>query len=164
METQFVESQSYRPYDGRDSDALAVIETDLDRLERIVGEFKEEDVWIRCAPGVMSLGNMVLHVCGSLHDWLGRGVLGRQLIRDRQAEIDQASGAPEELMGAFQEARSLLRDVRESSPDWARVVRFRDKERAVGYLILQQVEHVGYHLGQAALLRRLVANLKPNYP
>ncbi len=164
MEAQFVENRSYRPYDGRESDAIAVMETDLDRLERFVGEFSEGDIWKRPAPGVMSLGNLVHHVAGSLNDWLAAGVLGRKVQRDRAHEIERESGSPEELMGLFQEARSLLRDVRESNQDYGRLVRFRDKEREVGYLILQQVEHVAYHLGQAALLRRWVAGLKPNFP
>ena len=164
METQFVESQSYRPYDGRDSDPLAVMETDLDRFERIVGEFADEDVWKRPAPGMLSLGNLALHVCGSLHDWLGNGVLGRSSARDARDEKERDHAAPEELMALFQEARSLLRAVRESAPDLGRIVHFRGKDRAVGYLILQEVEHVAYHLGQAAFLRRWVANLKPNFP
>lgn len=164
METSFAENRSFRPYDGTQADPIAVLETDLDRLERFMGEFREEDIWVRPAPGTNSLGNLILHVCGSLNDWLGQAILGKTIVRDRDAELSQTSGPLEELMGAFQEARSLLRELRQKEMPMDASVLFRGKQREVGYLIYQQLEHVAYHTGQAAMLRQLVGKLKPNYP
>ena len=44
---------------------------------------------------------------------------------------------------------------------WEATRTFREKSFSVRQIVLQQLEHVSYHAGQAAFLRRIVADLDP---
>jgi hypothetical protein len=45
--------------------------------------------------------------------------------------------------------------------NWHDVRTFRDDSHTLHAILLRQLEHVNYHAGQAAFLRRIVADLGP---
>ena len=47
----------------------------------------DEQVWWRANSTSNSVGNLVLHVCGSTRHFLGRGVGGSDYRRDRRQEF-----------------------------------------------------------------------------
>ena len=54
---------------------------------------------------------------------------------------------------------SFLATVR--AENWDETRTFRDKPFTVREIFFHQVEHIAYHAGQAAFLRRIVADLEP---
>src|SRR3954451_4172961 len=61
------------------------IESCLDRLS-------DDQIWSRGAPHENSIGNLILHLCGNVRQWIGSGVGGESDIRDRDSEFSRCGG------------------------------------------------------------------------
>jgi len=58
------------------------------RIVDCLGRLSDEQVWMRASENENAIGNLVLHLCGNVRQWIGSGVLGMPDARDRQAEFD----------------------------------------------------------------------------
>lgn len=54
--------------------AIRFLDKQLDAIRGILDEFPDEAIWVRPGEGVVSLGNLVCHVAGSMRDWLENGL------------------------------------------------------------------------------------------
>ncbi|MBA3713855.1 MAG: DUF664 domain-containing protein [Pyrinomonadaceae bacterium] len=59
------------------------------RFERCLAEVSDEDVWWRPNEVSNSIGNLLLHLCGNLRQWVIGGIGGREFERHRQEEFDE---------------------------------------------------------------------------
>ena len=154
MSDQFIEVQA----------AIQILDDKLDQIRRILAEFPEDKLWERPGAEMVSLGNLVCHVAGSMRDWIENGLAQGSWDRGRQNEFDRDGGLDRgELLKHLDETRahcnSFLLEINEDQ--WNQQRQFRDKTYSVREIVLHQLEHVAYHAGQAAFLRRLVAGLPP---
>ena len=51
-----------------------------------------EQIWARGSENENSIGNLVLHLCGNVQQWIVSGVGGETDVRDRAAEFAQFGG------------------------------------------------------------------------
>jgi hypothetical protein len=65
-----------------------------DRIKHCLGQLTDEQVWRRAAPGLNSIGNVILHLCGNLRQWVVAGVGGAPDERDRPAEFAERGPIP----------------------------------------------------------------------
>lgn len=89
------------------------LESALDRIEHCLGQLSDAQVWRRTQPVLNSIGNLVLHLCGNLRQWIVAGLGGAADVRDRPAEFAERGPIPrEELIGMLEavvdEARAVL--------------------------------------------------------
>ena len=71
----------------------------LDRIKHCVGQLSDEQVWWRSHPEMNSIGNLILHLCGNVRQWIISGIGGEEDKRHRQAEFDdRASYTRAELL------------------------------------------------------------------
>ena len=111
---------------------------------------------------MVSLGNLICHVAGSMRDWFENGLGQGGWNRDRQQEFVRSGDMTRaEILDQLNAMRvhcdSFLEQV--CAENWNDERTFRDKKYPVRDILWHQVEHVAYHAGQAAFLRRIVANL-----
>ena len=144
--------------------AVRFLDKQLDAIRGVLDEFPDEAIWIRPGEGVVSLGNLVCHVAGSMRDWFENGLARGNWVRDRQLEFDRDDGPDRAgLHALLDETRahceSFLCEVH--AGNWEDDRQFRDRTLPVREVLWHQVEHVAYHAGQAALLRRLTGGLPP---
>jgi hypothetical protein len=59
----------------------------LDRIKHCLGQLSEEQVWWRSQPSQNSIGNLILHLCGNVRQWILAGLAGAADHRDRPAEF-----------------------------------------------------------------------------
>jgi len=57
------------------------------RIETCLDKLTYEQIWWRGAEGQNAVGNLVLHLCGNLAQWILSGVAGAPDLRDRDAEF-----------------------------------------------------------------------------
>ncbi len=123
----------------------------LDQIERSAGQLTAEQIWWRPNPACNSVGNLLLHLCGNLSQWVLGGLGGEAFERRRSEEFAAAGGAD----GAALLAR--LREVVTACRSVARALTARDFDRTLtiqGYtssgfgVLLHAVEHMSYHTGQ----------------
>ena len=72
--------------------ALKLLDGKLAQLRSLVEQFPEDRIWQRPRPGIVSLGNLVCHVAGSMRDWIENGVAQRGWTRDRRNEFEREGG------------------------------------------------------------------------
>ena len=92
------------------------LESALDRIKHCLGQVNDEHVWRRSRPGLNSIGNLILHLCGNLRQWVVAGVGGVPDVRNRPAEFAERGPVPkEELMRSLEavvgEAKRVLAGV-----------------------------------------------------
>jgi len=85
----------------------------LDKIKHCLGQLSDEQVWWRPQPSLNSIGNLVLHLCGNVRQWLVAGLGGAADVRDRPAEFAERGPIPRaellrRLEAVVDEARAAL--------------------------------------------------------
>jgi hypothetical protein len=92
------------------------LQSALDRIKHCLGQLDDEQVWRRSRPGLNSIGNLILHLCGNLRQWIVAGVGDASDVRNRPAEFAERGPIPKvELMRSLEaiveEAKRVLAGV-----------------------------------------------------
>lgn len=58
-----------------------------DRMLHCLDQLSTEDLWWRPTEQMNAVGNIVLHVCGNMRQWIVSGVGGAEDLRERAAEF-----------------------------------------------------------------------------
>jgi Protein of unknown function (DUF1572) len=128
------------------------------RLEMMTGHvgvclsrLTDAQMWERHGTHENAVGNLVLHLCGNMRQWVMHGVAGVVDVRDREGEFGADGGmGAEELMGKFAITVSEAREVIAGLPPERLVERTNPQNGEVSVLdaIYQVVGHVQQHMGQ----------------
>src|SRR6185503_12941433 len=92
------------------------LEQHLSRIETCLGKLTDEQVWARGGENENAAGNIVLHLCGNVRQWIVAGVGGAPDIRQRDAEFDARGGVPvaelvDRVRATVGEAIEVIRQV-----------------------------------------------------
>jgi uncharacterized damage-inducible protein DinB len=111
----------------------------------------EAEVWQRPNDKSNSVGNLVLHLCGSTRHFLGRAVGGSDYQRDRPAEFAEKGPLPKaELLRRLEETVEEARTILDALPP-ARLLETTDRVQkpiVVAELLLRVSHHWAVHTGQ----------------
>jgi uncharacterized damage-inducible protein DinB len=133
-------------------------------LEQYLGKIREctqllteEQIWWRPKAGCNSVGNLLLHLCGNLTQWVLDGLGGEQHERRRSLEFSAdriASG--KELLARLAEVvascRALVARLSTAELSAEKQIQGYDTD-GVGVLF-HAVEHMSYHTGQIVSLTK----------
>jgi hypothetical protein len=135
------------------------------RLEQMAGrvatcldKLTAEQIWTRNSDNENAIGNLVLHLCGNLRQYVGFGVAGLPDIRVRDREFSARGG-----MDIAELKERLLTTVRESAGIVAALppgrltetTTVQAKEWTVLEVVFLVVEHFGIHFGQIVYATKL---------
>jgi uncharacterized damage-inducible protein DinB len=129
------------------------------RIQDCVGRLNDDQIWTRNAQNVNSVGNLVLHLCGNVRQWIGFGVGGLSDHRDRDSEFAARGGLrpdqlTEKLKSTVAEAAGIIRKCDRS--------RLMDKVTIQNYdvtkmeAIYHVVEHFSQHTGQIMFVTKML--------
>lgn len=110
----------------------------------------EEQVWLRSSENVNSVGNLVLHLCGNVRQWIGHGIGGQEDIRQRDAEFAAKDGPKAEIAALFEktvaDGAAVIRNL---SPErLTEHITPQGREVSVLDAIYQVTGHLQEHAGQ----------------
>src|SRR5262249_30576768 len=85
----------------------------LSRIEHCLGQLNDKQVWWRSQPALNSIGNLLLHLCGNVRQWIVSGIGGASDIRHRTAEFAERGPIPKDdlvrrLEAVVEEAKRAL--------------------------------------------------------
>ena len=123
----------------------------LPKIERAVGALGDADVWWRPNEASNSVGNLLLHLCGNVSQWILEGVGGRPFERHRQEEFDERRPLAAALLLArirsvMQEADEVLGALEPGALLETR--RIQGYDTTVFAAVYHVVEHFSMHTGQ----------------
>jgi uncharacterized damage-inducible protein DinB len=86
------------------------------RIESCLGKLSDEQIWARGSTNENAIGNLVLHLCGNVRQWIISGVGGAPDLRQRDQEFAARGGVAvsellEKLRGTVDEAAAVLERV-----------------------------------------------------
>lgn len=127
-----------------------------ERMIRIcLNRLPEPLLWKRPNPASNSPGNLILHLCGNLRQYIISGLGGAPDHRDRESEFaETAQGSKaalwEQLRSVLEQSRTVIQAQNGEQ--------LLDRHKVQGFefsglgMALHAVEHLSYHTGQLAYL------------
>jgi uncharacterized damage-inducible protein DinB len=131
-----------------------------DYLESCINKLNDDQIWSRGAPHENSIGNLVLHLCGNMRQWIGSGVGGEQDIRDRPTEFSTPGGLTgHALLMHLKQTVDHARSIIEAVTPARLLEEIHPQNRTVTVLeaIYQVVTHVHQHTGQVIFATKIYA-------
>jgi len=147
--SEFIEQSIYRMHEN------------TPRISKCLDQLTEEEVWQRPNQASNSMGNLVLHLCGNIRQYIVSGLGQQPDIRTRDAEFAALGGISkkellEKLSSTIREAVAVMRAADEKSLLTTRSVQAYQLT-GIG-MIIHVVEHYSYHTGQIAFWTKQLRN------
>jgi uncharacterized damage-inducible protein DinB len=142
------------------------LEEGRQRIHHCVALLTDEQTWHRPNEHTVSAGNLVLHLCGNVRQWIISTLGGDSDSRDRDNEFNTT--------GPVDRAQ-LLGDLDATIARALEVIASLDEEqllrtyRVQGYtptgvgIVVHVTEHFSYHVGQITLHTKLLRNVDTGY-
>ena len=121
------------------------------RIETCLAQLTDEQIWTRRHEVENAVGNLVLHLCGNIEQWIVGGVAGKAVTRDRDAEFDRREPLPAAELAARLRAVVLAADdvlATLTPDDLARPRSIQGYDVTVLHAVYHVVEHLAEHTGQ----------------
>ncbi|MFQ5751313.1 MAG: DinB family protein [bacterium] len=123
----------------------------LPRLKKCLSLLTDEEIWFRPNSKTVSVGNLVLHLCGNVGQWIISTLSGVADTRERSEEFAESGPIPitvllQRLDETMNQARSVMQNLDPTT--------LLDKTTVQGFeesgisILLHVVEHFSYHVGQ----------------
>lgn len=128
-----------------------LMEEGVGRIKQCLSELTPDEVWFRPNANSNSVGNLVLHLCGNVRQWIVSGLGGQQDIRQRAIEFNEKGPLPTaELLSRMD---LVMKDVdvvldRLNPEDLTKPIIVQGFEETGLSILIHVVEHFSYHVGQ----------------
>lgn len=123
----------------------------LPRIVKCLSHLTEDEIWRRPNEETVSIGNLILHLCGNVRQWIISGLGTATDTRKRSEEFSEQGPIPtadltERLKRTLEEARAVLDTLDPATLLETRTVQGYE---TTGVIILTHVvEHFSYHTGE----------------
>lgn len=121
------------------------------RLRTCLSLLSDTELWYRPNAETVSIGNLVLHLCGNVRQWILSGVDGRPDTRRRQSEFDEPGPIPaDELLRRLDDVMTEVSGVLDRLTPQALlgVYRVQGFDETGAAILIHVTEHFSYHVGQ----------------
>ena len=132
-----------------------------ERIETCLTTLSDEQIWWRGGETQNSVGNLVLHLCGNLGQWICAGVGGAPDTRHRDSEFAaRGEAGRDELLRRLRARVEESAAVIQAVPEERLATRIKPQQYEVSVLeaIYHVVEHFSHHTGQIIYVTKLLTN------
>jgi uncharacterized damage-inducible protein DinB len=143
------------------SQAVFRMQENTPRIEKCLQLLSEEDVWKKPNETGNSIGNLILHLCGNITQYIISSLDNKEDNRIRDEEFSMKGGYTKEQL--FKKLTATIENTVHIMQilDDGELMRIRSVQgfqlSAIGS-ILHVAEHYSYHTGQIALITKLITN------
>ncbi len=64
-------------------ESVHLLEQSVHKIKHCLNQLDSDQIWWRPEPGLNSIGNLILHLCGNLNQWAVCGITGSKDERQR---------------------------------------------------------------------------------
>ena len=127
------------------------------KIRHCLGQSTDKQVWWRQAESQNSIGNIILHLCGNVRQWIISGIGGQPDIRDRPKEFSERRMLPKDellrqLDEVVEQARVAL--AKTTATELLKHRRIQGFEVTVLAAIFDSVPHFVGHTHQIVFVTR----------
>jgi uncharacterized damage-inducible protein DinB len=132
------------------------------KIEKCLTVLNEEEVWKRPNNSSNSVGNLVLHLCGNITQYIISSLGENEDLRIRDLEFSTSGGHTKtallnKLKLTINQAIVILKKIKEE--DLLRIRSVQGFEYTGMASIIQVVEHYSYHTGQIVFWTKLLKDI-----
>ena len=134
---------------------------ELQTFIREIEAFPSDDsVWHTRRGVTNSAGNLALHICGNLQDFVGRVLGGTSYVRNRELEFSQREGTRASIVAELRTTIDVIKATMPEVTDETLAADFpmqlSGKTLNTAAFLVHLAAHLAFHLGQAGYLRRII--------
>jgi uncharacterized damage-inducible protein DinB len=116
-----------------------------------LGKLSDDQIWARGHENENAVGNLVLHLCGNIRQWIMHGLGGQPDIRVRDGEFEAAGGVnaaelTAQIRGVVEDATAILLTL--TPEQLTRTYEIQGRTASGVLAVMNVVEHFGLHTGQ----------------
>jgi uncharacterized damage-inducible protein DinB len=139
--------------------AIHRIDENTPRITRCMNELEEADTWRRPNDSSNSIGNLILHLCGNITQYIISSLGEAEDIRERDKEFSANGGYSKfeltnELIATVEKAKRIIQNMNRNSLLRKRLVQ--GFEYSGMGIIIHVTEHYSYHTGQIVFWTKLL--------
>jgi hypothetical protein len=130
----------------------------LAKIKHCLGQLNDKQVWWRSQPSLNSIGNLILHLCGNVRQWIVSGLGGAADVRNRPVEFaERGPILKDELLHKLDTVVAEAKEVfgRLTASQLLRVRRIQGFDRTGLEAIFDSVPHFRGHTQEIVHMTRL---------
>lgn len=136
------------------------------RIHKCLDSLSLEEVWHKQNEHTNSIGNLVLHLCGNVRQYVLSGIDGQEDVRERDVEFSEQGPISKEILKLKLE--NLMQEVsvaldRITAADMVRDVSVQGFKENVTSILIHVTEHFSYHVGQITYYTKFIKNVDTGY-
>jgi len=140
-------------------EAIHYLELNLPRIKKCLDILTEEECWQRPNAATNSIGNLIIHLCGNITQYIHHGLGGDPDHRERDKEFSAIGGWNKEqllakLESVIKRAVEVMNQMTEA--DLVKGYEIQGFELTGFGVVIHVVEHYSYHVGQIAQWTKIV--------
>jgi uncharacterized damage-inducible protein DinB len=137
------------------------MEESLRMILKSTAELNEDEIWKKPNEVSNSIGNIIVHLCGNITQYMLSGLGRKEDLRDRDSEFTLRRGytrkeLENKLIKLLEEVKQLLQGLREE--ELLRRYEVQGFDLSGFGIVLHVVEHLSYHTGQIAFWTKYIKN------
>lgn len=146
--------------------SIEYIEMNLPRLQKCLMEISEEELWQRPNEYSNSVGNLIVHLCGNITQYI-HSALGKEPdIRERDLEFNRTGGLTRQeaftkIEAVTEMAIKILKQQKEK--DLVKMYEVQGFRMSGIAIIIHVTEHYSYHVGQIGYYVKMMKNIDLGY-
>ncbi len=136
---------------------LRMIEESIPRITQCLQVLNEDEIWSRSNTNTNPMGNLVLHLCGNVRQYLISSIGGQPDNRDRDSEFSLASRVSKEtLIAELSKLQTEIEHVvsKISTQELLHTRSVQGFQMNGIQIIIHVIEHFSYHTGQIAFFTK----------
>ena len=139
--------------------AIFRLEENTPRVEKCLNELSEKEVWLKPNNSTNSVGNLILHLCGNITQYIISSLGNKDDTRIRDLEFTTSGGYNKSelfdtLSSTVTQAVDIIKTL--SEDELLRVRSVQGYELSGIGILIHVVEHYSYHTGQIAFWTKLL--------
>ena len=140
---------------------LRLLQESIPRIIQCLNTVEAHHIWHKPNEHSNSIGNLILHLCGNVRQYLISSIGGQADNRNRDLEFTASGLSRDQLI---QTLHALAKEIKDSIPNITEEALI--KTRSVqGFsmtgisVVIHVIEHFSYHTGQIAYMTKLLKDL-----
>jgi len=143
-----------------------IIQEGLSRIVQCVETLSEKQLWYKHNTNTNTVGNIILHLCGNVRQYIQTGIGFEADVRNRPSEFLLSSKVSKEtLIDKITEvtsgANEIIQSISEDNLSESRMVQGFDEN--VLSIIIHVIEHFSYHVGQITFFTKYINDIDTGY-
>ncbi|MBI2258797.1 MAG: DUF1572 family protein [Flavobacteriia bacterium] len=145
---------------------IRVFDENYPRIYKCLSKLNEEQLWISPNSVIPPIGNIILHLCGNVTQWIVHGIGNEMDKRKREEEfLKQNHIRKSDLIFLLQHVKIKVETVFK----YLKIEDLHSKKNIQGFdtdgvsILCHVMEHFSYHTGQITLLTKWFTKEETNY-